>query len=74
MDTAQRSSSVSRSAIPVAFLALALTAGLVGALSIALAIIAFKSAIVGGIGYGLFQLARAVFAPSAQRPPARTHP
>jgi hypothetical protein len=55
-------------AIPVAFLALALTAGLVGTL-IALAIIAFKLAIVGAIGYGLFRLARAVFAPSRNVPP-----
>lgn len=57
--------------IPVAFLALALTAGLVGTV-FALVIIAVKLAIVGAIGYGLFRLARAVFAPSPKRPaPAR---
>jgi hypothetical protein len=56
-------------AIPVAFLALALTAGLVGTL-IALAVIALKLAIVGAIGYGLFRLARAVLAPSRKVPPA----
>jgi hypothetical protein len=56
-------------AIPVAFLALALTAGLVGTL-IALAVIALKLAIVGAIGYGLFRLARAVLAPSRHVPPA----
>ena len=56
-------------AIPVAFLALALTAGLVGTL-IALAVIALKLAIVGAIGYGLFRLARAVLAPSRNVPPA----
>jgi len=55
-------------AIPVAFLALALTAGLVGTL-VALAVIAFKLAIVGAIGYGLFRLARAVLAPSRNVPP-----
>ena len=56
-------------AIPVAFLALALTAGLVGTL-IALAVIALKLAIVGAIGYGLFRLARAVLAPSRNVPTA----
>jgi hypothetical protein len=55
-------------AIPVALLALALTAGLVGTL-IALAVIALKLAIVGAIGYGLFRLARAVLAPSRNVPP-----
>ncbi len=58
-------------AIPVAFLALALTAGLVGTL-IAFAVIALKLAIVGAIGYGLFRLARAVLAPS-RSVAARTH-
>jgi hypothetical protein len=55
--------------IPVAFLALALTAGLVGTL-IAFAIIALKLAIVGCIGYGLFRLARAVLVPSPEAAPA----
>ena len=49
--------------IPVAFLALALTAGLVRTV-VAFAFIALKLAIVGCIGYGLFRLARAVLAPS----------
>ena len=56
-------------AIPVAFLALALTVGLVGTF-IALAVIALKLAIIGAIGYGLFRLARAVLAPSRNVPPA----
>lgn len=56
-------------AIPVLFLALALTAGLVGTL-VALAVIALKLAIVGAIGYGIFRLARAVFAPSRKAAPA----
>ena len=56
-------------AIPVGFLALALTAGLIGTL-IAFAVIALKLAIVGAIGYGLFRLARAVLAPSRKAPPA----
>jgi hypothetical protein len=56
-------------AIPVGFLALALTAGLIGTL-IALAVIALKLAIVGAIGYGLYRLARAVLAPSRNVPPA----
>jgi hypothetical protein len=56
-------------AIPVAFMALALTAGLVGTL-VVLAVIALKLAIVGAIGYGLFRLARAVLAPSRNVPPA----
>jgi hypothetical protein len=56
-------------AIPVAFLALALTAGLVGTL-FAFVIIAVKLAIVGAIGYGLFRLARAAFGPSHKAPAA----
>ena|SRR5690349_11441152 len=56
-------------AIPVLFLALALTAGLVGTL-IALAIIALKLAIVGGIAYGIFRFARGMFAPSRKAAPA----
>src|SRR5262245_3810413 len=54
-------------AIPVAFLALALTAGLVGTL-FAVLVIAVKLAIVGAIAYGLFRLARAMFAPSHKAP------
>jgi hypothetical protein len=56
-------------AIPVAFLALALTAGLVGTL-FAVLVIAVKLAIVGAIGYGLYRLARAMFAPSPKAPSA----
>jgi len=56
-------------AIPVAFLALALTAGLVGTV-FALVIIALKLAIVGAIGYGLYRLARAIFAPPRKAPSA----
>jgi len=59
-------------AIPVALLALALAAGLVHTL-IALAVIAVELAIVGAIGYGLFRLARTVFAPSRNVPPAPVH-
>lgn len=54
-------------AIPVGLLALALTAGLVGTL-FALLVIAFKLAIVGVIGYGVYRLARAIFAPSRPAP------
>jgi hypothetical protein len=56
-------------ALPVAFMALALAAGLVGTL-VVLAVIALKLAIVGAIGYGLFRLARAVIAPPRNVPPA----
>jgi hypothetical protein len=56
-------------AIPVAFLAMALTAGLVRTL-VALAVIALKLAVVGAIAYGLFRLARAMLAPSRNVPPA----
>lgn len=59
-------------AIPVAFMALALTAGLVGTL-VVLAVIALKLVIVGAIGYGLFRLARSVLAPSRNVPPAPNH-
>ena len=55
--------------IPVALLALALTAGLVGTL-FALLVIAFKLAIVGVIGYGVYRFARAIFAPSHTSRPA----
>jgi hypothetical protein len=54
-------------AIPVAFLALALTAGLVGTL-FAVLVIAVKLAIVGVIGYGIYRLARAMFDPSYKAP------
>jgi hypothetical protein len=56
-------------AIPVGLLALALTAGLVGTL-FAIVVIAIKLAIVGAIGYGLYRLARAMFAPSHKAPAA----
>lgn len=57
--------------IPIALLALALTAGLVGTF-VALVVIALKLAIVGAIGYGVFRLARALLAPSHSVPPAPT--
>jgi len=55
--------------IPIALLALALTAGLVGTF-VALVVIALKLAIVGAIGYGVFRLARALLAPSPSVPSA----
>jgi hypothetical protein len=57
-------------AIPAAILALALTAGVVGAF-VGLAILVLKLACVGLVGYGLFRVVRFVFAPAAkvaQRP------
>lgn len=56
-------------AIPVGILALALTMGILGTL-IGLAILVLKLAVVGGIGYGLYRLARLLFAPSPRRPAA----
>ena len=56
-------------AIPAAFFVLALTAGLVGTL-FALLVIAVKLAIFGVVGYGIFRLARAIFAPSHKAAPA----
>ena len=60
-------------AIPVALLALALTVGLVGTV-FALLVIAIKLAIVGVIGYGVYRLARALFAPSPRPAPIREFP
>ena len=50
-------------AIPVGIVVLALTVGVVGAV-LGLAIAALKIAAVGFVGYGLYRLARRVFAPS----------
>lgn len=50
-------------AIPVGILALALTVGVVGTM-LGLAILALKLMCVGFVGYGLFRVARAIFAPA----------
>jgi hypothetical protein len=50
-------------AIPLAIVALGLTIGVLGAV-FALAVIALKLAFVGLIAYGVFRLARRMFAPS----------
>ena len=50
-------------AIPVGILALALTAGLVGTL-VALAVLTLKLVCLGLAGYGLYRLARFMFAPA----------
>jgi hypothetical protein len=52
-------------AIPVGLLALALTAGFVGTL-IGLAVFALRLAVIAFVGYGLYRVARFVFAPSAK--------
>ena len=49
-------------AIPVGILVVALTAGLVGTL-VGLAILALRLAIIAFVGYGLYRVARFVFAP-----------
>lgn len=54
-------------AIPVGILALAVTAGVVGTL-VGLAILTLKLACLGLIGYGLFRVARFVFAPGTKTP------
>lgn len=56
-------------AIPVGILALALMAGVVGTL-VGLAILTLKLACLGLVGYGLFRLARMVFAPAPKISPA----
>jgi len=50
-------------AVPVAFLVLALAAGVFGAM-LGLAIVALKIACLGLAGYGLYRLARAMFTPA----------
>ena len=55
-------------AIPVGILALALTAGVVGAL-VGIAVLALKLACFGFVGYGLYRVARAVFAPARKVAP-----
>ena len=52
-------------AIPLGILALALMAGVVGTL-VGLAILTLKLACVALVGYGLFRVARFVFAPGAK--------
>ena len=56
-------------AIPLGILALALMAGVVGTL-VGLAILTLKLACVALVGYGLFRVARFMFAPGAKIPPA----
>ena len=50
-------------AIPVGLLALGLTVGLVGTM-IGLALLALKLACIAFVGYGLYRVARFMFAPS----------
>ena len=59
-------------AIPLGIFALALMAGVVGTL-VGLAILTLKLACVALVGYGLFRVARFVFAPGAKTssPPVR---
>jgi hypothetical protein len=56
-------------AIPVGILALALMAGVVGTL-VGLAIVTLKLACLALVGYGLFRVARFMFAPAAKTPRA----
>ena len=56
-------------AIPLAFVALGVTVGIVGLL-LGLAILALKLACVGFVGYGLYRLVRHLIAPAS--PPRRT--
>ena len=61
-------------AIPLGVVALALTVGLVGTL-VGIAFVALKLACLGLVGYGLYRVARLVFAPSKTPPlPARELP
>lgn len=62
-------------AIPLGILALALTAGILGAL-VGLAVLALKLACLALVGYGAFRLARMLFAPSPKpvAPPVRDLP
>src|SRR5262245_15697195 len=50
-------------AIPLGILALALTLGVLGTL-VGLAILAIKLLCLGFVGYGLYRVARALFAPA----------
>jgi hypothetical protein len=52
-------------AIPVCMFVLSITLGVVGVM-IGLAFLAVRLAIVGAIGYGVFRLARHLFAPKSQ--------
>jgi hypothetical protein len=60
-------------AIPVGLLALALTVGVVGTL-LGLAIVALKLACIAAGGYGLYRVARHVFAPAPKPPRVRELP
>jgi len=55
-------------AIPVGILVLAVTAGILGAL-VGIAVLALKLACFGLIGYGLYRVARSVFAPARKVAP-----
>lgn len=55
-------------AIPVGILVLAMTLGVLGAM-IGLALMALKLACVGLVGYGVYRLARALFAPRSRSTP-----
>jgi hypothetical protein len=54
-------------AIPLAFIALGITVGVVGLL-LGLAILALKLACVGFVGYGLYRLVRHLIAPASAPP------
>ncbi|HEY9229811.1 MAG TPA: hypothetical protein VIP11_24380 [Gemmatimonadaceae bacterium] len=54
-------------AIPVGLLALALMAGFVGTL-VGIAVLALKLACIGLVGYGLYRVARFMFAPKTPAP------
>ena len=62
-------------AIPLGFVALALTIGVVGTL-LGLAVVALKLAFIGFVGYGLFRLVRRMFGASRKPtvPPVRDLP
>jgi hypothetical protein len=54
--------------IPVALFALALTVGVVGTV-VALALTALRIALIALVGYGIYRIARFLFAPSAPEKP-----
>ncbi len=56
-------------AIPLGLLALALTVGVVGTL-LGLAIVALKLACIALVGYGVYRVARSLFAPAPKPPRA----
>ena len=60
-------------AIPVGLFTLALLAGVVGTF-VGLAVMALRLAVIGFVGYGLYRVARLVFAPSPKPTPVRELP